>query len=42
MHRARERLGDGTFCVTYADGVADIDLGRSCSTRHREHGGWRR
>ncbi len=22
-----ERLRDGTFCVTYADGVADIDLG---------------
>jgi glucose-1-phosphate cytidylyltransferase len=21
------RLGDGTFCVTYADGVADVDLG---------------
>jgi len=21
------RLGDGTFCATYADGVADIDLG---------------
>ncbi len=24
---ARERLGAGTFCLTYADGVADIDLG---------------
>jgi glucose-1-phosphate cytidylyltransferase len=23
---AREHLQDGTFCVTYADGVADIDL----------------
>jgi glucose-1-phosphate cytidylyltransferase len=22
-----ERLGDGTFCATYADGVADVDLG---------------
>jgi glucose-1-phosphate cytidylyltransferase len=21
------RLGDGTFCATYADGVADVDLG---------------
>src|ERR1041384_917289 len=26
--RARERLTGGTFCVTYADGVADVDLGR--------------
>lgn len=24
--RARDSLGDGTFCLTYADGVADIDL----------------
>jgi glucose-1-phosphate cytidylyltransferase len=24
---ARERLGGGPFCLTYADGVADIDLG---------------
>lgn len=24
--RGREAAGDGTFCVTYADGVADIDL----------------
>ena len=22
-----ERLGGGTFCVTYADGIADVDLG---------------
>jgi glucose-1-phosphate cytidylyltransferase len=26
--RAREHLEHGTFCLTYADGVADIDLGR--------------
>lgn len=25
--RAAERLSAGTFCLTYADGVADIDLG---------------
>jgi glucose-1-phosphate cytidylyltransferase len=24
--RLTDRLGDGTFCATYADGVADIDL----------------
>ncbi len=25
--RLAERLGEGTFCATYADGVADVDLG---------------
>jgi len=25
--RLADRLADGTFCVTYADGVADVDLG---------------
>jgi glucose-1-phosphate cytidylyltransferase len=25
---ARDRFADGTFCLTYADGVADIDLAR--------------
>jgi glucose-1-phosphate cytidylyltransferase len=34
---AREHAGDGTFCATYADGVADIDL-RSLVSFHREHG----
>lgn len=27
LARAAERFRDGTFCLTYADGVADIDLG---------------
>ena len=26
VHRARDRVGDTTFALTYADGVADIDL----------------
>ena len=26
LHRARERLEGETFCATYADGVADVDL----------------
>jgi glucose-1-phosphate cytidylyltransferase len=26
VHRLRERLRGGTFCLTYADGVADVDL----------------
>ena len=33
--RLGERLGGGVFCVTYADGVADIDLGALLSF-HRE------
>jgi glucose-1-phosphate cytidylyltransferase len=32
-----DRLGDGTFCATYADGVADIDLGALLDF-HRGHG----
>ncbi len=34
---AGDRLGEGTFCVTYADGVADIDLSDELRV-HREHG----
>jgi glucose-1-phosphate cytidylyltransferase len=26
LHRVREHLGDETFCLTYGDGVADVDL----------------
>jgi len=48
---AREAAGEGTFCVTYADGVADIDLdallefhaghGRTATmTAVRPHLGW--
>jgi glucose-1-phosphate cytidylyltransferase len=33
----RDRLGEGTFWVTYADGLADIDLAR-LSSYHRSHG----
>jgi glucose-1-phosphate cytidylyltransferase len=33
-----ERLGDETFCLTYADGVADIDLGALLGS-HAGHGG---
>jgi len=35
--RLAERLGPGTFCATYADGVADIDL-RALLDFHRAHG----
>src|SRR3954452_3907700 len=34
---AREQIGSGTFCATYGDGVADIDLGELLGF-HREHG----
>jgi glucose-1-phosphate cytidylyltransferase len=35
--RAATSLGDGTFGLTYADGVADIDLGEALDF-HRSHG----
>lgn len=35
---AAEVVGDGSFHCTYADGVADVDLGR-VSAFHRAHGG---
>ena len=37
VHGAHERLRGGTFCVTYADGVADLDLGRELH-EHAAHG----
>jgi glucose-1-phosphate cytidylyltransferase len=35
--RLGERLGDERFCLTYADGVADVDLGAQLEF-HRSHG----
>jgi glucose-1-phosphate cytidylyltransferase len=35
--RAASHLRGGTFCLTYADGVADIDL-NALLAHHREHG----
>jgi glucose-1-phosphate cytidylyltransferase len=37
IHRVGDRVGDGTFLATYADGVADIDL-RRLQSFHAEHG----
>jgi len=34
--RLGERLGEGTFCATYADGVADIDLDGLLSSHHEQ------
>jgi glucose-1-phosphate cytidylyltransferase len=36
--RVRDRVEDGRFCVTYADGVADIDL-HALVDFHAGHGG---
>jgi glucose-1-phosphate cytidylyltransferase len=35
---ARDRIGNGSFCLTYADGLADLDL-RSLLAFHSAHGG---
>jgi glucose-1-phosphate cytidylyltransferase len=37
MLAAREHLGEGTFMMTYGDGVADVDLGALLAF-HRSHG----
>ena len=37
IHRVREMLGGRSFCATYADGVADIDLGAELA-HHAGHG----
>jgi glucose-1-phosphate cytidylyltransferase len=37
VHAAAARLADGTFALTYADGVSDVDLGAALDFhRHRE------
>jgi glucose-1-phosphate cytidylyltransferase len=36
IHRVRDRLDGATFMATYADGLADIDLG-ALLARHRTH-----
>ena len=37
LHHAADALGDQTFCLTYGDGVADIDLS-ALLARHAQHG----
>jgi glucose-1-phosphate cytidylyltransferase len=37
IHAARSELRDGSFCVTYADGLADIDL-HALGEFHTAHG----
>lgn len=37
LKRVREYLGDGSFCFTYGDGVADVDM-TALIAHHRSHG----
>jgi glucose-1-phosphate cytidylyltransferase len=37
--RIREHVGDESFCMTYGDGVGDIDITASIR-HHREHNAW--
>ncbi len=37
VRRIRDYVRDGDFCLTYGDGVTDLDIGRLLSF-HREHG----
>lgn len=37
LKRVREYVGDQTFCFTYGDGVADVDVGKLVEF-HRAHG----
>ena len=37
LRRVRDFVGDDTFCLTYGDGVADVDITSSISF-HRRHG----
>jgi glucose-1-phosphate cytidylyltransferase len=37
LKRVRDHLGDGAFCFTYGDGVADIDIAAQLAF-HRSHG----
>lgn len=39
LGRARHLLSDGPFCLTYGDGVADVDIAALIET-HRQSGRW--
>lgn len=39
LKRAKSLLSDGTFCLTYGDGVSDVDIGKLIET-HRRLGRW--
>lgn len=37
LKRVKEYIGNHTFCMTYGDGVSDVNIGE-CIKFHREHG----
>lgn len=37
LRRVREHVGDGTFFMTYGDGVSDVDLSGALETHRREN-----
>jgi glucose-1-phosphate cytidylyltransferase len=39
LKRAREVIGDETFCLTYGDGVSDVDI-TALLKFHRDQGAW--
>ena len=39
LKRARDFIGNETFCLTYGDGVSDVDIGKLVAF-HREGGTW--
>lgn len=39
LKRARKVIGNETFCLTYGDGVSDVDIGKLIAF-HREGGTW--
>jgi glucose-1-phosphate cytidylyltransferase len=39
LKRARDVIGEETFCLTYGDGVSDVDIGKLIAF-HRKGGAW--
>lgn len=39
LRRIRDHLGDEAFCMTYGDGIGDVDITRLIAF-HKEHGRW--
>ena len=39
IKRARNMVGDETFCLTYGDGVSDVDIGRLIAFSQRAASG---
>jgi len=36
LRRVRDHVGEGTFCMTYGDGLANIDIGRLLAFHHAQ------